>query len=47
MRAQRTIAAAVIGTQGGIAVTGAVVRVTASGWAALPGRSVFPAASPR
>ncbi|BBU23082.1 cytochrome aa3 controlling protein [Mycobacterium xenopi] len=31
VRAQRTIAAAVIGTQGGIAVTGAVVRVTASG----------------
>lgn len=31
LRAQRTIAAAVILTQGGIAVTGAIVRVTASG----------------
>ncbi len=31
LRAQRVIAAAVILTQGGIAVTGAVVRVTASG----------------
>jgi cytochrome c oxidase assembly protein subunit 15 len=31
VRAQRTIAAAVILTQGGIAVTGAIVRVTASG----------------
>jgi heme a synthase len=31
LRAQRTIAAAVIVTQGGIAVTGAIVRVTASG----------------
>jgi heme a synthase len=31
LRAQRIIAAAVIATQGGIAVTGAIVRVTASG----------------
>src|ERR1700742_2200864 len=31
MRAQRIVAAAVILTQGGIAVTGAIVRVTASG----------------
>src|SRR3978361_436522 len=31
LRAQRLIAAAVVLTQGGIAVTGAVVRVTASG----------------
>jgi cytochrome c oxidase assembly protein subunit 15 len=31
LRTQRTIAAAVILTQGGIAVTGAIVRVTASG----------------
>jgi heme a synthase len=31
LRAQRAIAAAVIVTQGGIAVTGAIVRVTASG----------------
>jgi heme a synthase len=31
LRAQRIIAAAVIVTQGGIAVTGAIVRVTASG----------------
>ena len=31
LRAQRLIAAAVILTQGGIAVTGAIVRVTASG----------------
>src|SRR3984885_869419 len=31
LRAQRIVAAAVILTQGGIAVTGAIVRVTASG----------------
>src|SRR4051812_50006867 len=31
LRTQRIIAAAVILTQGGIAVTGAIVRVTASG----------------
>src|ERR1700750_3280338 len=31
LRAQRIIAAAVILTQGGIAITGAIVRVTASG----------------
>src|ERR1044071_280359 len=31
LRAQRTIAALVVVTQGGIAVTGAIVRVTASG----------------
>src|SRR5258705_13880227 len=31
LRVQRVIAAAVILTQGGIAVTGAIVRVTASG----------------
>jgi len=31
LRVQRGIAAAVILTQGGIAVTGAIVRVTASG----------------
>src|ERR1044072_742649 len=31
LRAQRLIAAAVVLTQGGIAVTGAIVRVTASG----------------
>src|SRR6202167_5172623 len=31
LRVQRVVAAAVIVTQGGIAVTGAIVRVTASG----------------
>ncbi len=31
LRAQRAVAALVILTQGGIAVTGAIVRVTASG----------------
>jgi cytochrome c oxidase assembly protein subunit 15 len=46
-RAQRLIAAAVVLTQGGIAVTGAIVRVTASGWAARRGRSASPAASRR
>ncbi|EUA55154.1 putative cytochrome oxidase assembly [Mycobacterium intracellulare 1956] len=44
---QRLIAAAVILTQGGIAITGAIVRVTASGWAAPPGRNAFRAASSR
>ena len=45
LRVQRIIAATVILTQGGIAVTGAIVRVTASDWVAPPGRSASPAAS--
>ena len=42
LRAQRLIAAAVVLTQGDIAVTGAIVRVTASGL----GRPTWPSASP-
>ena len=53
LRAQRLIAALVILTQGGIAVTGAIVRVTASGlgcptWPqCFPGSFIPVAASPR
>jgi len=42
LRTQRIIAAAVIGTQGGIAVTGAIVRVTASGLGCPTWSQCFP-----
>ena len=45
LRTQRVIAALVILTQGGIAVTGAIVRVTASGLGCPTWPQCFPAAS--
>src|SRR6201986_587842 len=46
MRAQRIVRAAVILTQGGIAVTGAIVRVTASGLGCPTWPQCFPGSFP-
>lgn len=46
LRVQRVIAALVILTQGGIAVTGAIVRVTATG-VKLPGKHWGQVGQPR